>query len=258
MRKTVALPKTKKRPSGGDSPTGGPDLPWARIAASVKQRGKHGSMTDAVTDALREAILDGALPSSTWLKEDQMAQALAVSRTPIRESLRRLADEHLVSRVANRGSMVQPMTIDDVFAVYLIREALERLAVFTVASRLPNGLLDQLIQIQNNNRAAVADKKVSDAHRYSVEFHRAIRQATQNRYLVRFLDQVENMVRRSGVRLINDPDHALKNLEDHQTIIDAIAIGDPEKAQDAVSDHLRRARGTRINAMMGPSPGSRT
>lgn len=236
------------------------EVDWAKVAASVKQHMQHsrrGSTTDAVTDALRAAILDGIIPSATWLREDQLAQALAVSRTPVRESLRRLADEHLVSRTANRGSVVQPMTVDDVFAIYLIREALEKLAVFTVTSRPPHGFIDQLTEIHAAHKAAVERGDTSEGNRLSLEFHRAIREATANPYLVRFLDQAENMVRRSGVSTYADPKRASHNLEEHQIIIDAIASGDPDVAQDAVADHMRQARETRINAMMGPSPGAR-
>ena len=86
---------------------------------------RHGSTTDAVTEALREAILDGSLAPSTWLREDDLAQQLRVSRTPVREALRRLSDEQLTVRSAHRGSMVAPMSLDDILAVYAVREALE-------------------------------------------------------------------------------------------------------------------------------------
>lgn len=233
---------------------------WPLIADSVRQylhQSKRGSTTDAVTDALREAILDGVIPPSTWLREEDLANALQVSRTPVRESLRRLSDEHLVSRTANRGSVVQPMTIDDVFSVYLIRGALEGLAVYTVTSRPPDGLLDRLLQIQ---RAAVKCSKNGDTvegNKLNLEFHRVIRHATANAYLVRFLDQVENMVRRSGVSTYADPERVRKNLEEHQAIIEAIASGDPDLAQDAVTEHMRKAREARVKALMGPAPRTR-
>jgi DNA-binding GntR family transcriptional regulator len=233
------------------------DSAWPLIAESVRQylhKSKRGSTTDAVTDALREAILDGVIAPSTWLREEDLASALAVSRTPVRESLRRLADEHLVSRIANRGSVVQPMTIDDVFSIYLIRSALEGLAVFTVTSRPPDGLLDRLLQIQRAAAECAENGDTVGGNKLNLEFHRAIRRATANAYLVRFLDQVENMVRRSGVSTYADPDRVRKNLEEHQAIIEAMASGDPDLAQDAVTEHMRKAREARIKALIIPSP----
>ena len=82
---------------------------------------EHGSMTDAVTDALREAILSGLFAPPAWLREDELAHALDVSRTPVREALRRLTDEGLTQRVANRGTVVSPMTLDEILAVYVAR-----------------------------------------------------------------------------------------------------------------------------------------
>lgn len=253
-------PVTRPTQRTGKGSAATEDPTWSRVAESVKrhlQRNKRGSTTDAVTDALREAILDGVIPSSTWLREDHLAQALAVSRTPIRESLRRLADEHLVSRTANRGSMVQPMTIDDVSALYLIREALEGLAVFTVTSRPPAGMLDRLVEVHEAHKRAVASGDTTESNRMSLEFHRTIRHATANAYLVRFLDQVENMIRRSGVSTYADPERAAKNLDEHQIIIDAIASRDTDAAQDAVAEHMHHAREARVNAMMTPGTGLR-
>lgn len=253
-------PATRSKSRARNNDPAGGDQAWSRVAESVRrhlQRNKRGSTTDAVTEALRDAILDGLIPPSTWLREDHLAQALAVSRTPIRESLRRLADEHLVSRTANRGSMVQPMTIDDVSALYLIREALEGLAVFTVTSRPPIGMLDRLVEIHEAHKAAVAKGDTAESNRLSLEFHRIIRHSTANAYLVRFLDQVENMIRRSGVSTYAAPGRAAKNLQEHQTIIDAIASGDVDAAQDAVAEHMQRAREARVSAMMAPSTGPR-
>lgn len=257
MRSPVTRPTPRATETGGATIG---DAAWSRVAESVKrhlQRNKRGSTTDAVTDALRDAILDGVIPSSTWLREDHLAQALAVSRTPIRESLRRLADEHLVSRTANRGSMVQPMTVDDVSALYLIREALEGLAVFTVTSRPPLGMLDRLGEIHEAHKAAVAAGDTAEGNRMSLEFHRLIRHSTANAYLVRFLDQVENMIRRSGVSTYADPDRAAMNLDEHQAIIDAIHSGDTNAAQDAVAEHMSHAREARVRAMIGPGNGLR-
>src|ERR1700753_2242511 len=106
--------------------------PLSRYLAAQPQRG---SASDAVTNALREAILDGTIAESTWLREEDLARELSVSRTPVREALRRLSDERLTNRVANRGSIVAPMTLDEVLAVYVVRESLEGLAARTVAQR---------------------------------------------------------------------------------------------------------------------------
>src|SRR5258705_199033 len=99
----------------------------------------RGSTTDHVTAALREAILDGLLPPATWLREQDVAAALEVSRTPVREALRQLADEQLVDRSTNRGAVVRAMGLDEVLAVYVVRASLEGLAARTASTRRARG-----------------------------------------------------------------------------------------------------------------------
>jgi DNA-binding GntR family transcriptional regulator len=212
---------------------------------------QHGSATDVVTDALREAILDGHLPPSTWLREDDLAAQLRVSRTPVREALRRLGDEHLTVRTAHRGSMVAPMTLDDVLAVYAVREALEALAARITAARQPPGIIDALVDVHARMTAAVSKSDFVEARRLNFEFHRLLRDGTGNPYLQRFLQQVEHAVRRFGVSTIEAPGRATEMLAGHQGIIEAIASGDPAAAAQCATDLVRRDREVRIQQLSG-------
>lgn len=118
-----------------------------QLRSYLKPLPRRGSTTDAVTQALREAILDGVLRQSTWLREEELSRDLSVSRTPVREALRRLADEGLTFRSANRGTQVTSVTIEDAVAVYAVRESLEGLAAHIVTSRCPPGLVDRLADL---------------------------------------------------------------------------------------------------------------
>src|SRR5690606_19028784 len=156
-----------------------PDYADALGALIVKP--EHGSMTDAVTDALREAILSGVLAPPTWLREDELATALRVSRTPVREALRRLSDEGLTQRVPNRGTVVAPMTLDEILAVYAVRANLEGLAARTVAQRRPPGLIGDLRAVHRRMLdLAEAGAEPAEMASLNLEFHRLIREATGN------------------------------------------------------------------------------
>jgi len=229
-----------------------PELP--HVAEAVKQRlatqQKRGSMTDAVTDALREAILDGTIPPSTWLREEDLSREFVVSRTPIRESLRRLADENLVVRTANRGSMVQALTLEEILGVYMVREVLEGLAVHTAVTRMPEGMLNELWRV---HRESVEAKQANDPARENLlhlEFHRIIRNATGNQLLIRFLGQVEHAVRRAGVSPYRDPTRMEENEAEHLQLIEAIASGDADAAREAAMLHMRKAREARVRALL--------
>lgn len=210
---------------------------------------KHGSTTDVVTDALREAVLDGVLPPSTWLREGELADELSVSRTPVREALRRLSDEGLVVRNVHRGSLVAPMTVDDILAVYAVREALEGMAAAQATRRRPAGLVDDLSRVHREMTGHVDDDEPVALIKLELEFHRVLRDACGNPYLERFLTQIEHAVRRFGRSNLLVPGRIPDMLAEHRAIIEAVASGDADGAKDNAAAHMRNARDVRIRSM---------
>lgn len=225
-------------------------LPDLGMYIAPPSSGRRGSTSDEVTAALREAILDGVLKPGTWLREQELASALQVSRTPVREALRHLSDERLVDRSTNRGAVVRTMGLDEVLAVYVVRAALEGLAARTAGTRRPEGLVDRLEAVHAAMRAAV-DGPPRTLASLNLEFHRAIRESTANPYLERFLRQVEHAVRRFATTTYDDPARARESLEEHEEIIAAIAAGDAARAEQAAITHMYRARDARIAALVG-------
>ena len=215
---------------------------------SLLVKPEHGSMTDAVTDALREAILSGILAAPTWLREDELAQALSVSRTPVREALRRLSDEGLTQRVVNRGTVVTPMTLDEILAVYAVRASLEGLAARTAAIRRPEGLVESLQEVHREMVEGGADpRRMAELN---LDFHRLIREAAGNPYLSRFLTQVEHAVRRFGQTTYASPGRAEDAWQEHFDILEAIAAGDADLAESRASEHMRHSREVRVKQML--------
>ena len=220
---------------------------FAKYLTRVPERGKT---VDLVADVLREAILDGALNPSEWLREMEIAQELSVSRTPVREALTRLSSEGLAVVVANQGAMVAPMTIEDILEVYTVRENLEGLAARLAAKKRSREHLEHLEEALERMRHAVADNRVLDLVHLNLAFHRAIRDSSENRLLSRFLGQVEHGVRRFGATTLGLPGRAQETLEEHDRILEAITVGDAERAKKFAIDHMRRARELRISMLL--------
>ncbi|MGH3360549.1 MAG: GntR family transcriptional regulator [Nocardioidaceae bacterium] len=214
--------------------------------------GTHrGRTTEAVTDALREAILDGVLPPTTWLREDEIARTFEVSRTPVREALRRLADDGLATKTANHGTAVAPLSIEDILALYVVREDLEGLAARLAATARPPGLVDELDAISDQMRDAASGSDVPLLVRLNLEWHRSLRRAAGNTYLDRFLNQVEHAVRRLPVSTFAHPGRAEEVLAEHDAVTRAIEAGDGEAAESAASQHMHRAREIRLSVILG-------
>lgn len=208
----------------------------------------YGSRTDAVTTTLREAILSGVITPGTWLREGELSQTLGVSRTPVREALRRLADEGLTVREVHRGSVVAQMSIEDILAVYTVRANLEGLAARLAAAHATDATVAELRDVHERMLAAAeAGESIDDLN---LTLHRLIRESAHNVYLERFLIQVENSVRRFGQTTFSDPDRLVVALEEHGELIDAIAAADEERAERVAVAHMRNAREVRLRQLL--------
>lgn len=228
------------------------DVGWKRqLRGYLKSVPAYGSTTDVITDVLREAILDGVLAPSTWLREDELANELSVSRTPVREALRRLSDERLAVRLTNRGTVVTSMSLDDVVALFLVREQLEALAARLAAVRQPPGLLGALAKLQEQAIVAAGVRDTAALVELNREFHRQLRESSGNPYLVRFLTQVEHGVRRFQQTTYDAAGRIEETLAEHHAIIDAIAAGDADAAVEKSTEHMRRAREAQVRAILG-------
>lgn len=210
---------------------------------------QRGQTTEAVTAALREAILDGALPPSTWLREDEVSHAFGVSRTPAREALRRLADEGLANKTANQGTVVAPLSLDDILALYVVREDLEGLAARLASFRRPPKIIAELEHC--HARMVAASEDPIRLMQMNLAFHRLIRQAAGNPYLDRFLTQVEHAVRRLPVTTFAHPGRPQRALDEHAAIVDSIRTGDGAAAEAAARAHMRQAREIRLSMLLG-------
>lgn len=228
-----------------------PSRDAARLRKYLGDGPRRGRTTELVTNALREAILDGAIGPSTWIREDELATVFEVSRTPVREALRLLADEGLVVKTANQGAVVAPLSMEDILALYVVRENLEGLAARLAATRRPDGLVERLEAINDELVKTAATGDLAVMVRLNLVFHREIRIAAGNGYLDRFLGQVEHAVRRLPTSTFAQPDRRTAALDEHRTIIAAIAAGDRDAAQQAAQLHMRQARATRINDLIG-------
>lgn len=205
---------------------------------------------DAVTDALREVILDGLIPASSWLRETELAVEMSVSRTPIRDAIRRLVSEGLVTRVPNQGARVAPMGMEDILAIYAVRENLEGLAARIAAQHVNEMVLRRMAASHVALRRAAEAGDVAGFAQGNLEFHRAMREATGNPYLERFLTLVEHAVRRFGSTTFENRDRIDATLVEHEAILGAISEGRSEDAEFLARSHMRRAHDARIAAFI--------
>jgi GntR family transcriptional regulator of vanillate catabolism len=208
-----------------------------------------GTRTENVIARLREAVLDGAYTAGTHLQEVTLATDLRVSRTPIRDALRILANEGLLTYAPNRGYFVRHYSTQDILDAYDVRSTLESMACRIAAER---GLdpatelkLKEIVALSNKALygRSWAESQQSEWRRLNTEFHFTINEFTGNQHLIRMTREVRKFPRILDSRL--DP-----NSEFYRSIYNRQRRQQSHAEHIDILDAIRNRQGTRAEALM--------
>lgn len=207
-------------------------------------------LRDVVFQTLRQAILRGDLEPGQRLMEIKLSNQLGVSRTPIREAIRMLELEGLVSNIPRKGAMVSDITEKDLNDVLEVRLGLEELAISFVCERITEEEEKQLEETSAEFARMVAqDADISALAQADVAFHDVIYQATKNPRLVQLLNNLREQMYRYRIEYLKDASRRKSLVDEHMQICAYIANRDIKGAQDTMSEHISRQQRT-IVAMM--------
>lgn len=197
---------------------------------------------DPTYAAIRAQILSGERAGGEWLREEDLAAALGVSRTPVREALRRLAAEGLVRHERNRGVQVVEWRAEDLDELYGLRALLEPWGSALAAGR---GTVDleELDELAGRMDAAAA-RAVPDLELVTVlnnRFHRAILEGSGNSRLTALVATVVEVPLVARTFTLYSPDALRRSLAHHHEIVDALRSRDPLWAESVMRSHVRAA-----------------
>lgn len=198
---------------------------------------------------LLSAILSGELKPGSRIREVELAEWLKISRTPVREAVRRLESEGLICIAGHKGMAIAELDYQAVMELYQMREVLEAAAASLAAKHASEPEIYSLREIfnqekqQHNNTAAQAD--------INRAFHNAIYHAAHNRYLLKSLNSLRDAMALLGASTYALPSRSKAALVEHQRIIEAIEKGDSAAAEQAARDHIRAAQKARIRILTG-------
>lgn len=194
---------------------------------------------------MRASILKGELAPGGRLVETQLAEWLDVSRTPLREALRQLQQEGLVTTDANGGLRVTTLSIVDAIELYDCRLALEQMAV---AGACRHARPDQIAQLEAcvlqaetlaQQPASASPLQLLDL---DYQFHHLIAESSGNRRLVSLLDQIFDAMALLRIQTLQHNPNVLDIRLEHRQIFEAIAGQNPEAAIAAIQGHLTASR----------------
>lgn len=196
------------------------------------------SLSGRVFHEIREEILAGKYKKDEVLKEKAIGDRLGVSRTPVREALRQLELEGIVSIVPNRGATVVGISKEDIQDIYEIRARLEGLCAKWAAKNITQEQLDQLEE--NIYLFDFYAKKKNYDHLLELDnkFHEVLYEASSSHMLLHVLSDFHHYVQRVRKITLAMPERVIKSNEEHQLILEALKKHDEKKAEQLAENHM--------------------
>jgi len=195
-----------------------------------------------VITSLREAILNGYFEPGEKLDQDLIAEELGVSRTPVREALKRLESEGFVEVRPHYGAFIAEVSRQDIREIYEIRRLLESEVMRQVTPLISESVLDELESSIAETQAQFDAGDITKHFASDVYFHETIVNFVENKLLKEVLDGLTNrvsMVRRFAQS--KPGPHLLESFREHRAILQAMRQRDPEQAAELMRHHLEES-----------------
>lgn len=224
------------------------------MAQSTEERR---ALVDKLAAQLQARVLDGDLPPGTRLRQEALAAEFGVSRTPIREALRKLQASGLVDLRPNRGALVRGLTPREIRDAYAVRAELEGLAAEVAALRIQQTQIERLHRAQaqfreslgrmrdgtRNGRRRLSERDIEVWGNANDEFHQVIQEAAGNEVLVATLRHLHRSFPRGLSRLVLRESTSLlaTNVAEHEAVLEAIERNDSAAARTLMQQHVIRA-----------------
>ncbi len=206
------------------------------------QINEYQPLRDIVFQTLRNSILSGDLEPGERLMETQLGEKLGVSRTPIREAIRKLELEGLVVMIPRKGAQVAPFTKKDIADVLEVRAALEALAASLACTRTDERDLLKLQLVITEYEYAVKENDIEAMIQKDVEFHDIIFNSTKNERLIQMSQNMQEQVQRYRVAYLRGAEEGARVLQEHREILKAIKDNKEEEAARLAEAHINTQR----------------
>lgn len=205
-------------------------------------------LREVVFETLREAIIGGQLSPGERMMEVQLAEEMGVSRTPVREAIRKLELEGFVVMIPRKGAYVAGISLKDIADVFEIRAALESLAAGLAAERITEEELEELerTHIQASN---VDNDNIDNLVERDTDFHDIIYKASRNSRLIQIINNLREQIQRFRTTSLAFPGRMKEAIEEHKKMTEAIAERNILLAQQLALEHIENAENSMLEAL---------
>jgi DNA-binding GntR family transcriptional regulator len=195
-------------------------------------------LRELVLEALREAILNGTLQPRERLMEIQLAEELGVSRTPIREALRKLELEGFIIMIPRKGAYVADFSLRDLEDTFEVRKSLEGLAAELCAERATEEEIVEMEQLLQQKAIAIENNDMAQLLEVDTAFHEILYRASRNERLRTIISNLREQIERFRIASLQYPGRMKRSLEEHRAILAAIRARDGKIANHLAQDHI--------------------
>ena len=209
---------------------------------------KTTSLADQIFERLENDIIQGVYPRGEVLTELRLAEELGVSRTPIREALRRLEQERLIES-AGKGSVVLGITETDLLDIMTIRERVEGVAAYYAAQNITPEGIKEMSDIVDLQEFYFSRKDAAHLHQVDDRFHDAICQLSNRNVLIDTLLPLLRKTRRYRKLSLENWDRTSNTKQEHYAIYQAIVSGNAPLAEELTAKHISNAKAHMMKGM---------
>ena len=202
----------------------------------------HKPLREIVYEELKRQIMIGEIPPGTRMMEVELAEKIGVSRTPVREAIRKLEKEGLISIEPRRGAYASDISIKDMVDVLEVRQTLEGMVASLAASKITEEEKDELFQSLNEYKEAVNGGIIEDIIKCDEHFHEKIVSISGNKTLIQMVSQIQDLALRFRYIFYEDFSRFQGQPGEHREIADAVVSGDSLKARECAERHVQNLK----------------
>lgn len=204
-------------------------------------------LSEKVYNKIKELIIERKIKPGEYISEEYLQSILKTSRTPIREALRILQGDRLITIIPKKGAYLNKFSIKEIQNIYQIRIALEGLATRLATKKIQKEDLmrikSELLDLYNRK-----DIQYEEVYKHSIEFHQLIVDNSDNELLIEFINKIKVQIA-IVLPIISVVSSSNKEIiEEHLRIIEAIEKGDPSEAEKQVREHIQKGLVNTIDA----------
>lgn len=196
------------------------------------------SLRGRVFTKIREDILTGKYKKGEAIIESKVSKNLGVSRTPVREALRQLELEELVSIIPNKGAIVNGINAKDINDIYLIRSRIEGLAARLCAETINEEQLDEFEEIIMLSEFHLDKEHLEQLYKLDNKFHELLYDGSQSRILRHVLSDFHHYAQRVRKESLSSIDRAKESIKEHKAIVEALKNNDGDLAELLTNEHI--------------------